>query len=173
MNRHDLKTWPDAFDAIAGGRKSMEIRHNDRRFAAGDLVRLRRFDPATGQYTGEELERLIVEVTDEGAFKVQHGYVAVRYSRSAPVRAGVDKPADLAAVAAWHDAEAARERSSAETDRNHAKRYLPADVDQAEATPAHIIAFERYTTLAGLKEETADFHQGAAVAIRERLEQVV
>lgn len=51
---HDLKCWPEPFNAIADGTKRFEIRQDDRGFAVGDLLRLQEWDPATGEYSGRE-----------------------------------------------------------------------------------------------------------------------
>ena len=47
---HDLKTDPDAWDAVAAGIKTHEIRLDDRGFAVGDGLRLRKT-----RYTGHEM----------------------------------------------------------------------------------------------------------------------
>ncbi len=54
MTTHELKTWPQYFDAIVRGIKTLEVRKFDRNFAAGDRLRLREWDPTTGHYTGNE-----------------------------------------------------------------------------------------------------------------------
>lgn len=44
---HDLKCWPEHFAAILAGDKRCELRREDtRRFAVGDRLRLREWDPA-------------------------------------------------------------------------------------------------------------------------------
>ena len=63
MKRHELKTDPDAFQAVLEGRKTYEIRKNDRGFAVGDELLLRETrctgaEIAAGsplEYTGREL----------------------------------------------------------------------------------------------------------------------
>lgn len=53
---HELKTWPEFFEAVRDGRKTFEVRRtDDRAFAAGDVLRLREYDPATKAYTGREV----------------------------------------------------------------------------------------------------------------------
>jgi Domain of unknown function (DUF3850) len=51
---HELKTWPNPFEAIEAGTKHHEIRTNDRHFVQGDRLRLREWDPSTEKYTGRE-----------------------------------------------------------------------------------------------------------------------
>jgi hypothetical protein len=48
---HDLKCWPDYFDAILAGTKKFELRKNDRGFNVGDVLLLHEWNPATGKYT--------------------------------------------------------------------------------------------------------------------------
>lgn len=52
---HELKTLPSFFDAVIGGRKTFEIRKDDRGFQAGDTVTLREYDPSyKGYYQSED-----------------------------------------------------------------------------------------------------------------------
>lgn len=63
---HDLKIWPGHFEAILLGRKTFEVRRDDRDFQVGDLLLLRewlpgtdiRENPAAG-YTGRSITRRI------------------------------------------------------------------------------------------------------------------
>ena len=58
---HELKCWPQFFEAIATGRKRHDLRRaDDRQFHVGDRLRLREFDPHSQSYTGREQT---VEVT--------------------------------------------------------------------------------------------------------------
>jgi len=51
----ELKCWPESFDAIAAGIKTCEIRDcSDRDFCIGDLLKLRRWEPVLGVYSGDE-----------------------------------------------------------------------------------------------------------------------
>lgn len=45
MTEHVLKTWPEFFRAIVDGKKTFEVRKNDRGFQTGDVLHLREFDP--------------------------------------------------------------------------------------------------------------------------------
>jgi len=56
---HELKTWPEYFDAVASGAKPFEIRLNDRDFKVGDVLVLRHFDPKTNTSDGREIARAL------------------------------------------------------------------------------------------------------------------
>jgi hypothetical protein len=56
---HELKTWPPFFGDIIEGRKSFELRRNDRNFECGDDLRLREWNPETKEYTGRETIRYV------------------------------------------------------------------------------------------------------------------
>lgn len=45
MTNHELKTWPEYFEALRVGDKNFELRKNDRGFKVGDTVTLREWDP--------------------------------------------------------------------------------------------------------------------------------
>lgn len=55
VRTHVLKIWPEFFDAIADGRKTFEVRFDDRGYREGDLLRLREWEPAGEVYTGREI----------------------------------------------------------------------------------------------------------------------
>jgi hypothetical protein len=69
---HELKTWPEYFQAVLDGRKTFEIRRNDRGFEVGDRVLL--LEWMGGRYTGRELDRRIVYLTD---FEQRSGFVVM------------------------------------------------------------------------------------------------
>lgn len=66
---HELKTWPEYFQAIKSGKKTFEVRKNDRSFKVGDVLLLKEWKPKgysdvspnelTGSYTGEELKVVV------------------------------------------------------------------------------------------------------------------
>jgi len=43
--QHDLKAWPEFFDALASRRKTFEVRKNDRDYQLGDVLLLREYAP--------------------------------------------------------------------------------------------------------------------------------
>ena len=50
MKKHELKTDPQVFDDVVSGRKTFEIRKDDRGFEVGDLLKLRKT-----KHTGVEM----------------------------------------------------------------------------------------------------------------------
>jgi hypothetical protein len=61
---HELKCWPDFFEKVVAGKKTFEVRRDDRNFMIGDRLLLREFEVKPAQedsdYTGRECT---VEVT--------------------------------------------------------------------------------------------------------------
>lgn len=59
---HDLKCWPEYFQAVKSGIKPFELRKDDRGYAVGDVLHLREFDPDTALYTGDEIDKTVTYV---------------------------------------------------------------------------------------------------------------
>jgi hypothetical protein len=66
--KHELKTWPESFHAIAEGRQLYSVRRFDREFAIGDQLLLREWEPRTGSYTGRAIHATIKHITPPGKF---------------------------------------------------------------------------------------------------------
>ena len=50
---HELKCWPQYFQAIVSGTKTYELRREgNRHFAAGDVLIMKEYDPETHAFTG-------------------------------------------------------------------------------------------------------------------------
>lgn len=49
---HELKTLPIYFEEVIEGRKSFEVRKNDRSFKVGDMLALNEYDAEKKEYTG-------------------------------------------------------------------------------------------------------------------------
>lgn len=68
MTIHELKTDPEAFDAVANGHKTFEIRYNDRNYKVGDRLILNKT-----RYTGEEMRQgMPLEYLDSYGATVSH-----------------------------------------------------------------------------------------------------
>jgi len=78
MTAHELKILPPYFEEVRKGRKTFEIRENDRDYQTGDTVILQEYDPAVeglnreGRYTGRVAWFKIGYVT---AYRQIPGYV--------------------------------------------------------------------------------------------------
>ena len=48
--RHELKIWPQYYQAVSNGSKTFEVRKNDRGFQKGDIVELNEYDPERLEY---------------------------------------------------------------------------------------------------------------------------
>ena len=55
MKTHELKIWPEYFEAKLQGIKPWEHRKNDRFFKQFDKLNLREWNPETNQYTGRSM----------------------------------------------------------------------------------------------------------------------
>jgi hypothetical protein len=72
MTEHELKAWPQPFEAVRDGSKLHEVRHDDRGFEVGDVLHLREFDPTYltdyqhKRYTGRALRRRVTHKTPGG-----------------------------------------------------------------------------------------------------------
>jgi len=71
--RHELKTWPNFFNAVFCGMKRFEVRKNDRGFNYLDVVVLREWSPESG-YTGRETRICISYILTGGQFGIEDGY---------------------------------------------------------------------------------------------------
>lgn len=86
MKEHDLKVWPEYFEAIAAGRKPFEIRKNDRDYQVGDILNLREYSPGPDEYTGFAVKRTVLFLLSGDdpmgyAFGLRAGFVALGLDR--------------------------------------------------------------------------------------------
>lgn len=86
---HELKCWPEYFEAVQSGDKPFEVRKWDRPYAVGDTLLLREYDPEAQDYTGRELTRTIsylLDLTYLPGDNTPHfaGYVVLGLIRPAP-----------------------------------------------------------------------------------------
>ena len=59
---HELKTIAPYFGDVVLGKKTFEVRKNDRNFQVGDFLHLRERDEGEHKYTGQEAFRSIVYI---------------------------------------------------------------------------------------------------------------
>ena len=79
---HTLKTWPQFFTPLATGRKTFEVRRDDRGFAVGDRLVLLEYDPSLGsedskRYTGRAITVEVTYLMKGGQFGIESGYVVM------------------------------------------------------------------------------------------------
>ena len=72
--RHNLKTWPEYFQAVLSGEKTFEIRRNDREFETGDLLVLQEYDPDTEEYSGRYLNVAVTSILRGEEWGIKPGY---------------------------------------------------------------------------------------------------
>ena len=74
MAMHELKTWPEFFEAVRDGTKTFEVRKNDRNFQVGDVLMLVEYDPHKGEYTGQKETRRVTYILGDGFEAVADGF---------------------------------------------------------------------------------------------------
>ena len=65
---HKLKTWSEFFELVISGKKTFEIRTNDRNFKVGDRLDLMEYDHIKGEYTGAHCHRYITHILGNNPF---------------------------------------------------------------------------------------------------------
>src|SRR5512134_650630 len=90
MSTHALKTWPIYFQPLYDGKKTFEVRKNDRGFKVGDTLNLLEWDPEMERYTMRScLARVlyIMDASDElGYVSRGHVIMAIRLIAKSPVQ---------------------------------------------------------------------------------------
>lgn len=76
MQKHELKTWPQYFQAVWNGTKTFEVRLNDRNFEVGDMLVLLEWDPESNEWTGSGVCKRVTYVLDAAEF-VKEGFVVM------------------------------------------------------------------------------------------------
>lgn len=71
---HELKTWPEPFMDVALGRKTFEVRKNDRDYRVGDTLKLQEYSPGTDSYSGMWQTVLVTYVLRGDQFGIEAGF---------------------------------------------------------------------------------------------------
>lgn len=71
---HELKIVPEFFEDVISGKKTFEVRKNDRPFHEGDLLALNEYDPGNKSYTGKSCI-VYIDYLMNNADYCKNGYV--------------------------------------------------------------------------------------------------
>lgn len=63
MSVHELKTWPEPFDAVWRGEKHHEVRVDDRGYRVGDELLLQEWEPKEGLYSGRSIRLRVTHIS--------------------------------------------------------------------------------------------------------------
>ena len=84
MATHELKIWPEYFEAIIAGTKTFDLRKNDRDFQVGDILWLREWHPNGHYYSGRETMQRVTYILPHlpmagcaATFGLQPGHVVM------------------------------------------------------------------------------------------------
>lgn len=87
--KHAVKCWVEFFEPISDGRKTFDIRRDDRDYQVGDQIVLLEYKHGIGTYTGREVACDITYVARGKKFEVfglQSGHAILAISRSMPLQ---------------------------------------------------------------------------------------
>lgn len=85
MKTHELKILPDHYREVAAGRKTYEVRRNDRGFEVGDVLHLLEWSPAAGWSASPTIVRRVSHVL-RGSDLVAPGCVVLGLEPMLPTR---------------------------------------------------------------------------------------
>lgn len=74
---HALKTWPEFYKLIESGKKTFELRKDDRPFEQGDDIILQEYDPHKKEYSGKEWHFIAGYIYRGVEFGLKKGYCIV------------------------------------------------------------------------------------------------
>lgn len=74
---HELKIWPQYFEAVVDGSKTFELRENDRDFQVGDILWLREYEPSSKKITGQSAMRRVTYMVEGPVFGLARGFVVM------------------------------------------------------------------------------------------------
>ena len=74
---HVLKSYPSFFNAVLDGRKTFEVRKNDRDYHVNDTLLLKEYNPIYDIYTGRAIKCKVTYILFGPSFGVKKDYVAM------------------------------------------------------------------------------------------------
>jgi hypothetical protein len=63
VTTHELKSWPEFFNEILAGRRTHELRRDDRGYDVGDTLRLCEYLPTEDKFTGRTTDVVVTSLT--------------------------------------------------------------------------------------------------------------
>lgn len=69
---HELKIFPEYYNAVVSGLKTFEVRYNDRDFKVGDSLILKEYSGVS--YTGRQTNVVVTYIVDDPSY-CKEGYV--------------------------------------------------------------------------------------------------
>lgn len=78
---HELKIWPEYYEAVLDGRKPFELRKNDRDFKEFDTIHLREWCPTRKKYTGRECKAFVTYAFYGPAIGLKEGFCIMGLDR--------------------------------------------------------------------------------------------
>lgn len=77
---HTLKTWPVPFKAVWTGKKTFELRKNDRGYQVGDILSLQEYDPYKDKFSGRSMMVSVDYVLQDKVFGLTEGFCCMSIS---------------------------------------------------------------------------------------------
>ncbi len=74
---HVLKTWPEFFEPLLSGKKTFEVRKNDRDFQVGDALSLLEWEPESRMFSGRKIYCDVSYILAGPAFGIEGGFVVL------------------------------------------------------------------------------------------------
>ncbi len=74
---HTLKIWPKHFKSILSGKKTFEVRKNDRKFKVGDSLHLVEWNPDNRLFTGAFIMMEVTYILKGGEFGIAKDHVVM------------------------------------------------------------------------------------------------
>ncbi len=75
---HELKQYPEHFENVISGKKTFEVRKNDRDYKVGDLLALNEYNPETKEYTNRSCIVYIDYILDNSEY-CKEGFVTIGF----------------------------------------------------------------------------------------------